>query len=445
MIRGTLGFMCIQSEPNQNQSSSTMKSSYNILRPSSLLILITAVMISACTLGDINTDVPNSQLTEAEINEASQILGQAIANDNDGLFGSIGDAVANVSESGFGNSGSMLKDDDDDDYSGRGGERNYSYSYDPDTGIHTIQFNRSVTRPNFTKDMNALLTYQFLTDGGRFIAAPRMNRDSIETINYTGNRDGSVSGLYRNSQFVRIDTFAVTGVSNAGSVLGVNGKHESRGNHEGVRRNGDTFEKNFVIEFELLDIAINKDSVDANGDLTSGVTGTINYDMSFFRDRNGDSSTKTVTGTIELDGDGSALLRFARLAKIFRVNLGSGFVTDDDDDSEDEYERRVESVDLVNQTVTLAEGLTVILTDRTEIDGDDGLETLEDVANALDAGEIIEAEVEGYRNPEDRSQIIAEEIEFEYFDGDDYDDDDDDGVNDEEDDDDDDDDDNDDD
>ncbi|MFN1833616.1 hypothetical protein AB2B38_000020 [Balneola sp. MJW-20] len=395
-----------------------MKSLTFFTKPTSLLILISATMISACTLGDINTDVPNTQLTEQELNEAGQILGQAIANDNDGLFGSIGDAIANVSESGIGtDSGRLKSDDDDDDYSGRGGERNYSYSYDPDTGIHTIQFNRTVTKPNFSKELNALLTYKFTDAEGGFIAAPRMNRDRIENIDYTSNRDGSVSSLYKNSEFIRIDTFSVTGVSDANPVLGIEGKHESSGDFNGVRKNGDTFEKNYVVEFEILDVQIEKDSVAANGNLSSGVTGTINYEMSFYKNRNGDSSTKTVSGTIEMDGDGSALLKFARFAKIFKVNLKSGFVTDDDDSDESEKEAEVISVDVENSTVTLANDLTVILTDRTEIKGEEGLETLQQVADALAAGTRVEAEVEGYRNPDDRSQIIAEEIEFELFDG----------------------------
>ncbi|HBX65747.1 MAG TPA: hypothetical protein DEG32_06190, partial [Balneolaceae bacterium] len=91
-----------------------------------------------------------------------------------------------------------------------------------------------------------------------------------------------------------------------------------------------------------------------------------------------------------------ALLRFKNINRLFKVNLRSGFVTDD----EDELESAVASVDTLNQTVTLRNDIVVVITDRTEIEGDDGLETLEDVLRALENNFTVKAEVEGYRNPQ---------------------------------------------
>lgn len=116
-----------------------------------------------------------------------------------------------------------------------------------------------------------------------------------------------------------------------------------------------------------------------------------------------------------MDGDGTALLRFANINRLFRVNLRSGFVTDDDD----ELESVVAAVDTLDQTVTLSNDILVVITDRTEIEGDDELETLEAVARALEAGSTVIAEVEGYRNPNNRLEFIADEIEFEFSDDDD--------------------------
>jgi len=123
-----------------------------------------------------------------------------------------------------------------------------------------------------------------------------------------------------------------------------------------------------------------------------------------------------------MDGDGTALLRFQNLNKIFRVNLSSGIVTDD----EDELEAAVSSVDIENNTVTLSNDIIVIISSRTEVEGDDGLESLEDVETALQNGLSIMAEVEGYTNPQNPLEFIADEIEFELEDDDDNDEDDDD-------------------
>jgi hypothetical protein len=207
-------------------------------------------------------------------------------------------------------------------------------------------------------------------------------------------------------------------VSNATSILTLDGKHTGNGSITGVRKNGDIFERSFVNEINLLDIQINKDTVAYYGSLEQGVTGTLSYDMNLYKNNNGDESTKTVSGTIEMDGDGTALLRFENLTKVFKINLKSGFVTDD----EDEMEAIVSEVDTVERTVLLSNDILVVITGRTEVEGDDGIETLEEVAAALAAGTTVYADVEGYISPQDDSRFIADEIEFEYEDDNDDDD-----------------------
>jgi hypothetical protein len=359
----------------------------------------------------------NQELTAEEIEAASQIMGNALSDDNDGIFSSLNDALATVSSSGFETNSRFKGHDDDDhrgnkhhdDYSGRGGERNYEYSYEPETGIHTLSFDREVMNNNFEKSMSAILTYIFTDIDGEFIAAPRLNSESIENIDFTSSKTGSSMNRFRDSEFSRADTFSITGVSNATSLITIDGNHYGNGTFNGVTPSGNTFERSFVNEIKFLDIEINKDTVAFYGDLSRGVTGTLTYDLNIFKSRNGDQTSKNITGTIEMDGNGTALLRFKNINRLFRVNLRSGFVMDDDN----EVESGVVAVDTLNQTVTLQNDLLVVITDRTEIEGDDGLDTLEDVARALENGFAVKAEVEGYQNPENSSEFIADEIEFE--------------------------------
>jgi hypothetical protein len=392
---------------------------YKFTKPVGYLF-ITALLFSACTLGDVSDELNNNELTPEELDAASQIMGQALSDDNDGIFASLNDALATVSDSGFETAPAKLKDDDD--YSGRGGESNFQYNYDPDTGTHTISFDRQVNAPNFEKNLSAVLTYIFTDIDGGFVVQPRVNRDQIENIAFTASRTGDISNRFRNSEFSRADTFAIGGLSNATTLLTLDGYHYGNGSFTGVRPNGNTFERSYVNEISFLDIEINKDTVAYYGSLQQGVTGTLTYEMSIFRNNNGNESTKTVSGTIEMDGDGTALLRFQNLNKIFRVNLSSGIVTDD----EDELEAAVSSVDIENNTVTLSNDIIVIISSRTEVEGDDGLESLEDVETALQNGLSIMAEVEGYTNPQNPLEFIADEIEFELEDDDDNDEDDDD-------------------
>jgi hypothetical protein len=382
-----------------------------------LLALLSAGIISACTLGDISDELNDDQLTNEEIKAASQIMGQALSNDNDGVFASLNDALANVSSESFESQARYKGDDDDDDngkddndYSGRGNEKNYQYNYDPETGTHTISFEREVQRPNYQKYLSAVLTYIFADGNGQFIAAPRRNRERIETIDFTADKTGNTTNRYRNSEFSRSDTFAIAGLSDASNLLMIDGIHNGNGTFHGVTKNGKTFERSYVNNIQFLNIQINKDSVAASHSLAQGVTGTLTYEMNIFKNSDGKESSKTVNGTIVMNGDGTALLRFAKIERLFRVNLRSGIVTDD----QDEVEGTVTAVDVANRTVTLDDDLTVIITGRTEIDGDDGLETLDEVALALEAGNSVTAEIEGYTNPQNNAEFIADEIEFEY-------------------------------
>ncbi|MEQ8526039.1 hypothetical protein [Gracilimonas sp.] len=416
-----------------------MKSLFNKIPKKILPLVVLAAMLSACTLDDISDDINNQELTAEEIEAASQIMGQALSDDNDGVFSSLNDALTNVSSSGFGSDNQMkgYQDHDDDDHSGRGRESNYQYEYDPETGTHTISFDREVNNPNFQKSLSAVLTYVFTDLNGEYIAAPRMNRERIENIDFTSDKTGTTQNRFKSSEFSRADTFSITGVSSASSILTIDGNHYGNGSIDGVTREGDTFERSFVNEINFLDIQVNKDTVAAYGSLTQGVTGTLTYELNLFRSSNGEGSSKTISGTIEMDGDGTALLRFANINRLFKVNLRTGFVSDNEID----IESSVVAVDTLNQTVTLRNDILVQVSDRTEIEGDDGLDSLEAVARALEAGIGVTAEVEGYRNPNNRSEFIAEEIEFELSeddgDGDDDDDDNDGGDDDSDDDDDD--------
>ncbi|MFP8488718.1 hypothetical protein ACKGJO_06410 [Gracilimonas sp. Q87] len=402
-----------------------MKALITNLSKATGLILTSALIFSACSLGDVSSELNNNELTPEEMEAASQIMGEALSDDNDGVFSSLNDALATVSSDGFSQENTSFKnDDDDDDYSGRGNERNFNYEYDPATGTHTLSFDRSVVKPNFEKNISALLTYIFTDIDDQFIAMPRVNKDRIENIEFTANRNGDKTSNFRSSDFSRADTFAITGVSDATSILTLDGKHTGNGSITGVRGNGDTFERSFVNEINLLDVQINKDTVAYYGSLEQGVTGTLTYEMSLYKNNNGDESTKTVSGTIEMDGDGTALLRFENLAKIFKVNLQTGIVTDDEDD----LEAMVSEIDTVERTVLLSNDILVIITGRTEVEGDEGIETLEEVAVALEAGTVVYAEVEGYISPQDQTRFIADEIEFEY-ENDDSDDDDNDDDN----------------
>lgn len=82
-----------------------------------------------------------------------------------------------------------------------------------------------------------------------------------------------------------------------------------------------------------------------------------------------------------------------------------------EDDREFDFEGRVASVDVDAETVTLGGGMVIRIASFTEWDDDDGLRTLDAVADALARGVAIE--VDGDAVALDDGTLLATEIEFE--------------------------------
>lgn len=372
-----------------------------------LLFFAFLIIASGCSLSGV--DNSTEDVTEEDLQAASQILGESLSDETSGVMGSLNDAVTTISSDGFVRTSAAKGDEDDN--SGRGREFNFSYSYDPATGTHTLAFKRAVTEPDFSKSVTDTLKYIYTDNSGSFIAFPKANKERIETIDFKGFREGSLNSPRRNSFFVRNDTFLIDGVSEASNTLLIDGVHNGQGNFEGTNEEGIQLERDYTLEINFLDIQIDKPTVQKNQSLVQGVTGTLTYELVVTKTQNGSSSTKTIRGTIEMNGDGTALLRFERFRKLFQINLDDGDVRDQDD----EFEGKVTGVNLERSTFAMANGRIVKITDNTVIDEEGDLFNLEQVARALEEGNRVRAEGEGFV---DGDVFVATEVEFE-TDGDD--------------------------
>ncbi|MGK7370625.1 MAG: hypothetical protein ACNS64_10445, partial [Candidatus Halalkalibacterium sp. M3_1C_030] len=316
----------------------TKTSAYCIKPKWAFSLIALLILISGCSISGINKQ--EEEITQEDLQAASRILGESLSDETSGVMGSLTDAITGISSDGFVRTTSAKSMSDDDENSGRGRESNFSYSYDPETGTHTLAFLRSITKPDFSKSVKDTLKYIFTDNNGSFIAAPRVNRDRIETIDFKGWREGMLNSPRRNSFFVRQDTFLIDGVSQASNLLLIDGVHNGEGNFRGTNGQGNTLERDYQLEINFLNVQIDKEIVSQNQSLEQGVTGTLTYEMVVEKTNNGSSSTKTLRGTIEMNGDGTALLRFERFQKLFQINLDDGDVHDHDD----EFEGRVTSV-----------------------------------------------------------------------------------------------------
>ena len=296
-----------------------------------VLFVVVLAAFTACS-----TNSTNDGLTEEEVIIASEIIGQSLSDNNDGLLSSMYDANASFTTErmGFASSNQVKTGDvdqimQDDDRTGRGIERNFSHSYDPETGIHTITMERSIERPNFSRSMSADLEYILTDTAGNFIARPRANRDLINTRDYSGVRSGSMENPRISNSYHRENDLFYEGLISNSSTLRINGTHKGRGNAEFKNRIGQANDRvdrpdsrSYVLQLELIDLEIDKALLEANQNLEEGVFGTATYTLELTED----GETKNLEGTIEMDGDGSALLELPGVERLLQIDLRSGDV-----------------------------------------------------------------------------------------------------------------------
>lgn len=380
-----------------------------------LAITVMVTALTGCTLDGISDVNQQEEITQADLEAASKILGESLSDENDGVMASLNDALTGVSETGFGGGETFFKQKsgdptlqthDDDSNSGRGEERNFSYHYDPATGTHTITFHRVVHDGDYYKSVTDTLLYIFTDANGEFVDRPREEKELIETIDYKGDREGQIHSPEKESFFSRQDTFFIDGVSEASTILAIDGVHHGDGRLSTTDDEGNDISRTYTTVINFLDIQIDKEIVAENGSLEQGVTGTLSWEMVITNTTNGESRTKTIRGTVEMNGDGTALLRFDGFVKRFLINLDDGHVRDHDD----EFEGRIKHVNIEERTFTLGSGRIVQLTDDTRIDPEGDVTTLEGVVRALEEGHFVEAEGHGSAEGD---IFVASSVQFE--------------------------------
>lgn len=324
MFGGTYYLMCIKGE-TQNKSLNKhevtpMKNNSN-LNNLSLLALALLVTFGACS--SVNNDV--EAISNEDVDLAAHIVSTSIADDESGMMSSLYDAFSDVSTDGitYGQSDILFKRDHSGN-DGRGRERNFTYSYDPETGIHSLDYSRSVENGEFSKSIEISQAIIFTDLDGAFVEFPREDKESIEAISYTGSKIGNHNGPFRSGSFTKTDDFELSGVHATSPILSLNGVHTGTGAAEGITRDSLEASRSYDINISFENVEVNKDTVEAHGSLEFAVTGTLTYSINMSKTVNGVPEETIVEGTIDLAEDGTALMRFNKLPQVIRFSLGDG-------------------------------------------------------------------------------------------------------------------------
>jgi hypothetical protein len=85
--------------------------------------------------------------------------------------------------------------------------------------------------------------------------------------------------------------------------------------------------REFSLRLNIVDVTIQKPTDDGEEPLEGRITGTLEYQAEItLTTANGTERTNTYRGTVELEGNGRALLRIMGLRAPFAINLANGDV-----------------------------------------------------------------------------------------------------------------------
>jgi hypothetical protein len=358
------------------------------------LLVILSLLISACSISEPSLSTRPDAL---EVDMAARIVAESLSDQNDGAIAALTDALTRVDVTGLTRlTGTGLPDSTGT--SGRGFETGFTYSFQSDSAIHKADFSRAVVKPGYDKSVSIRTRHRYVEPGG-----------VLGSVMFEGIRNGTIRSGLDVSTFRRSDQWAVTGLSPSSTTMIIDGWHRGEGTIGLVR---------YVVEIRFLNITIDRALALATKSLSQGVNGSMTYVVRLERTDLPTPLAKTLNGTVEFRGDGTALMRYGTVADAPRtLSVNNGKPLD-----EDEFEGVVGSVD--GRFIVLTNGERIQIPADSVIDPDGDYLTLDQVAAAVARGVRVKAEGD-LTTTSTAQNRVATTVEFE-SDSDSEDDDDDD-------------------
>ena len=300
--------------------------SYKNLKIQRIPLLLALLSVGFWSCSSVSNDT--ELISDADLDMAAEIMGSSISDQQSGLMNSVYDALSTISSTGisYGNDKNFLMKSDKDERGGRGFERSFSHTYDSTTGVHTLSFDRSFEKGLFSSSISTLQEIQYVDLEGNFIARPKLHRDAVNQINLHSTKSGQNSNPHKSSEFTKIDSLYFTGVHATQSLVRMDGSHHGFGSGAAVLRDSSSHSRSFEVKVVFDDIEIDKDTLAAYGNLENAVTGTLSYSMTMNKVINGVPEETVMEGTIDLEEDGTALMKFYKYDRLYRLGLRDGDV-----------------------------------------------------------------------------------------------------------------------
>jgi len=279
------------------------------------LIFFSALFLFSCS--DSTQLLENDQDVEA----LTLIIAETLSDQNDGFITEMYDFKTEFI--GGSHSGHAKGIASSGPRPGHGRPQNVVKTYDPETGKHVIEFDRSFSNPMISKSQQVYMSYIFTSADGGFVEFPALKPYS--SVEFNGQRSGSITTIRKNSASERVAEWTMSGFDADSDVITLEGSQSKQGSMVVKTKNGDlTKEYSMTMSFDgiELDKSFREDST-----LENKLSGTIQFEMNMVHTLpNGEIKEKSNSGSIDLAGDGKALLRIMGVRQIFTIRLKDGEV-----------------------------------------------------------------------------------------------------------------------
>lgn len=266
-----------------------------------LIVLISAVMFTACD----NEPYPEELEQQEDVEITARIIADELSKKEEGLFAGLHDVMH------FQN---LMRNANQ--------QPSFNYSYNPESGIHSIRFVREMRQQHMHRKMTARLHYQFL-DQDAYIEFP--GSEDFDTIRFRGVRDGFLNSPRRNTEFNRTTNWVLRGFEPASDVIAMQGLQHGSGSALIYTERGRIL-REYENRFSFQNIRISKNE----GAIGDRVSGEIHYHLKMRAITPQGNHEREKRGTIYLSGNGQALLRIDGITQAFRIILATGDVTEAD-------------------------------------------------------------------------------------------------------------------
>lgn len=275
--------------------------------------------LAAC---DASLSDATADLTDAEVAEATEIVAEALAEDAGGLFASARDLTASLSPDSMRDGPRGVRG-----HRGRDSRppcrADYELSYDETTGTHLVTYQCEVETEAGQKSYASRLTYQYRDADGGFVPRPAETWDAVDQVTFGGTQQGSVSMARgdhsRESSFEQQGEWVLVDLADDATAALLSGRQQRSGLRTRTGPDG-TASRAFSVDLRGEGIQLR----DGEDGLGHTAVGQLSYTATLEVTRNGETETRTVEGTIDLDENGRALMRIIGIRGVYRVSLGDG-------------------------------------------------------------------------------------------------------------------------